>query len=284
MNKRNILVGLCVFFLGLSTSTYASDTEVILDSDDSSSSFIVKDLSLKDIFRVGGGHNVHVSGGNIFVDDGYGIQLNPASTDGPGGARAFLNIGTDPLDMDINIGTFGRTARFKGNISIASGHFLFVNSIGSQSSGLPLILRGGIGTAVELDFVFPNLRTNGTTSIANIGTGPEFAPITGNAKLIGLNVAPTVNQTGTANGGYTAIQANVTETSFLGSDGRLLDLQVGGISKMYVDNNGEIFQRGASIHADYVFDSHYKLESIHEHAEFMWKNNHITAIPKAKKD
>jgi hypothetical protein len=51
-----------------------------------------------------------------------------------------------------------------------------------------------------------------------------------------------------------------------------------------LDVNGSIYQRGISLHADYVFETDYKLESIEEHAEFMWNNKHLKAIPKAKID
>ena len=51
-----------------------------------------------------------------------------------------------------------------------------------------------------------------------------------------------------------------------------------------VDINGSIYQRGDVLSADYVFDSDYKLESIEEHAEFMWKNKHLKSIPAAKVD
>lgn len=51
-----------------------------------------------------------------------------------------------------------------------------------------------------------------------------------------------------------------------------------------LDVNGSIYQRGGQLHADYVFNENYQLESIEEHAEFMWKNKHLPAIPKAKTD
>ncbi len=51
-----------------------------------------------------------------------------------------------------------------------------------------------------------------------------------------------------------------------------------------MDINGSIYQRGGLLSADYVFDSDYKLESIEEHAEFMWNNKHLKAIPVAKVD
>jgi len=53
-----------------------------------------------------------------------------------------------------------------------------------------------------------------------------------------------------------------------------------------VNINGAIYQRGGAtpLHADYVFEPDYDLESINEHADFMWKNKHLKAIPKATVD
>jgi hypothetical protein len=51
-----------------------------------------------------------------------------------------------------------------------------------------------------------------------------------------------------------------------------------------LDVNGPIYQRGSELHADYVFEQGYKLESIDEHSEFMWKEKHLPAIPKAMTD
>ncbi|MDP2927288.1 MAG: hypothetical protein Q8N80_00570 [Candidatus Omnitrophota bacterium] len=51
-----------------------------------------------------------------------------------------------------------------------------------------------------------------------------------------------------------------------------------------LDVNGTIFQRGASLHADYVFEPSYKLESIDDHSAYMWQNKHLKAVPVAAKD
>ncbi len=51
-----------------------------------------------------------------------------------------------------------------------------------------------------------------------------------------------------------------------------------------LDVNGAIYQKGKALHADYVFESEYRLESIEEHAGFMWSNKHLKAVPKAKAD
>ena len=51
-----------------------------------------------------------------------------------------------------------------------------------------------------------------------------------------------------------------------------------------LDVNGSIYQRGIQLHADYVFEPGYELESIEEHSGFMWLNRHLAGIPKAKVD
>lgn len=49
-----------------------------------------------------------------------------------------------------------------------------------------------------------------------------------------------------------------------------------------LDVNGSIYQRGSLLHADYVFEQDYELESLDEHSQFMWQNGHLKAIPKAE--
>ena len=51
-----------------------------------------------------------------------------------------------------------------------------------------------------------------------------------------------------------------------------------------LDVNGSIYQRGSILHADYVFEPGYKLESIDEHSDFMWQEKHLPAMPKIQKD
>lgn len=51
-----------------------------------------------------------------------------------------------------------------------------------------------------------------------------------------------------------------------------------------LDVNGAIYQRGGVLHSDYVFDDDYVLESIEDHAAYMWKEKHLKAVPKGQKD
>ncbi|MFZ3138501.1 MAG: hypothetical protein WA126_14050 [Thermodesulfovibrionales bacterium] len=51
-----------------------------------------------------------------------------------------------------------------------------------------------------------------------------------------------------------------------------------------LDVNGAIYQRGSVLHADYVFEPTYKMESIEDHARYMWTNKHLSAVPGVRKD
>jgi hypothetical protein len=45
-----------------------------------------------------------------------------------------------------------------------------------------------------------------------------------------------------------------------------------------LDVQGTIFLSGAQIHPDFVFEPTYDLESIEEHAQYMWTNKHLPAV------
>jgi hypothetical protein len=51
-----------------------------------------------------------------------------------------------------------------------------------------------------------------------------------------------------------------------------------------IRNNGQILHRGTQIHADYVFEADYQLESVEEHAAHMMEEKHLKAIPRPEID
>jgi hypothetical protein len=72
-----------------------------------------------------------------------------------------------------------------------------------------------------------------------------------------------------------------------GTDKVILSTGASGLVEIpsgYLDVNGPIYQRGGVLHADYVFEPDFNLESIEEHADFMWSNKHLQAMPKAVVD
>jgi hypothetical protein len=70
---------------------------------------------------------------------------------------------------------------------------------------------------------------------------------------------------------------------------RLLDedgfsTQGSGTPVITVTNSGQILHKGVQIHADYVFEDGYQLESIDEHASFMTHEKHLSGIPTPDRD
>jgi hypothetical protein len=109
-----------------------------------------------------------------------------------------------------------------------------------------------------------------------------------------LDVAGEAN----LNKGETGVALRVNGDEAIWYDGTYFSWGYGGTANYFADPvgigtktpngaldvNGSIYQRGAVLHADYVFEPDYKLETIEEHSEFMWRNKHLKAIPKAKVD
>ncbi len=60
--------------------------------------------------------------------------------------------------------------------------------------------------------------------------------------------------------------------------------RVGVLAGDTVDINGKLVINGTDVTPDYVFDPAYPLESIEQHAELMWKNQRLPALPGAKRD
>ena len=63
-------------------------------------------------------------------------------------------------------------------------------------------------------------------------------------------------------------------------DSNVVKIGLNGASR--VDITGTLFINGVDNSApDYIFEPDYPLESIEEHAESMWKNKHLPALPTA---
>jgi hypothetical protein len=112
------------------------------------------------------------------------------------------------------------------------------------STVAPGILLGGNGGNNSKDFS----ATSGTQVAVSVGgmAGQgrvQFTPASGSANFVGLQVAPIINQTGSASGSYTALKLSVTETALLGSSNKLIDCFAGsaGTTEVFaVDNTGKV--------------------------------------------
>ena len=101
----------------------------------------------------------------------------------------------------------------------------YIEFISANANGLPKvqITRNTASSASTLNVGHAGM---------NRSSGTQYA----------LGVQPTVNQSGTA--GYQAILVNVTETATGSGEKNLIQLQVGGVDRFKVDNNG-VLQTGS---------------------------------------
>jgi hypothetical protein len=83
-----------------------------------------------------------------------------------------------------------------------------------------------------------NFGTTSSTGVIGIINSGTFTGANTATPQIAYQIAPTINQTGTS--GYTALQVNSTETATGSGTKLLLDLQIGGSSKLSIDNTGVI--------------------------------------------
>jgi len=195
-----------------------------------------------------------------------------AYVDGVGGGGDFSNGGeaggadrTLGNTDDFNLGFLtNNTTRLhiqnNGNVGIGTtspASKLTIAGISETESRLVLDNTGAPVNAARIDF-----RSQGT----------EFARIR----------AFTNNNSDGEIQFYTAFANSLTEKMVIDQLGNV------GIGtsdpKGTLDVNGSIYQRGGILSADYVFEPDYELESIEEHAEFMWGNKHLKAMPKAQVD
>ena len=73
-----------------------------------------------------------------------------------------------------------------------------------------------------------------------ISLSQTFQPTTGATQLNALYINPTINETGSASGGYIGLRINVVETAVLGTSKLFADFQIGGTSKLSIDNIGNL--------------------------------------------
>jgi hypothetical protein len=87
-----------------------------------------------------------------------------------------------------------------------------------------------------------NLSSSTNVTLGTLSSSPTLSGTSGNES--GARINPTINQSSTA--GYTALLVNATETATGSGSKKLLDLQVGGVSKFSVDSNGAVISGTAT--------------------------------------
>jgi hypothetical protein len=166
---------------------------------------------------------------NQYTDIRYTDSNDEMALYKSGGALANWGIGTTASGV------------YKGNFAHNSEHAcVFSPGISENWNG---------NSAGKSRFEFNAEGTNSTTQTYATGSGTSrfmelqetYDPTTGSVDYNFLSLKPTINQdqsSGDADGNYTGILLNVTETAVGGSANKLMDLQVGGSSKFKVDSAG----------------------------------------------
>lgn len=246
------------------------------------------------------GHRLHVAGqiyasaspGDVEsviegISDSAGTGIHGASGVGTGvsgyggttGVRGISNNsngygvngrnpnGTGVLgESDTNSGVYGRSDSGTG---VAGTSRTGIGVYGASTSGIAGYFAGkvivnnevGVGTTVPgypLDIAGPANLNKGKTGVALRVDGSEALWFDGTQFSWGYD--------GTSNYFQDPIGIG-TKTP-----------------KGALDVNGAIYQRGGLLHADYVFEPGYKLESIEDHGHSMWAQKHLPAIPAAQRD
>jgi len=168
------------------------------------------------------------------------------------------DVGIDTLAPNANLDVEGTTpglflvnsANSGGNVGVIEGGALQVK----RTDGNPGNIRFTAGSGSTKSWLFINNPTTYTMAIRD-ETGGDVPFV-----IYGGNTTGTL----TVRGGKVGVGTTNPQ-------GKL-------------DVNGPIYQRGSQLHADYVFDPGYKLESIADHAQYMWKHKHLPGIAGMKKD
>lgn len=108
--------------------------------------------------------------------------------------------------------------------------------IGSSSSGGGVILTPGTSGSVWIDGGI-SAAANSGTNILNLSR--TFVHGAGTTDYAFINVDSVINQSGGTRS-YVGLLMNVTETSTYGTNNRLMDLKVGGLSKFLITSSGNV--------------------------------------------
>jgi hypothetical protein len=228
-----------------------------------------------------------VAGSNITIAPNDGANTITISAETGAGDNLGNHIATENIRLSGRYlsgdgGSEGVFVSNNGNVGIGINNPSSTLSIGS---GNKVQIFGNDGDIVlnddQASLRFP------TSSGANSPMIQMFTSGTNNTTRMLVAHSPSFSGWG--------IQYNDTSDAFtyIGDNLPVLYVQLSGQQRIGIgtnspvgklDVNGTIYQRGSSLHADYVFENDYNLETIEEHTRFMWKYKHLRAIPKATVD
>lgn len=227
--------------------------------------------------------------GTIVFEVDAGAPANSLKVSSTG--RVGLRTATPVLDLHI---ATGDTPAHRLEQTAASGFTaqtwdiagneanFFVRDV-TGGSRLPFRIRPGAPTS-SIDI--------NSSGFVGIGTSAPGFPlhVVGNSRFSAANVQLELFGARGGAGNAWVLQTVDADGRFrvfdniLGGGERITVLQSGNVGigtatpAGRLDVNGTIFQRGILLHADYVFEPTYTLESIEDHSAFMWNNKHLPAL------
>jgi hypothetical protein len=135
-----------------------------------------------------------------------------------------------------------------GNFNIYSGTTNATMDVGSSSS----YTNPFTANSRFLNLGGGSNQFQGTTNLGtqiNVTETSIFSPASGSSAYVAHEINPTINQTSSASGSYTALKIAVVETALLGSANKLIDLYAGsaGATAIFsVDNLGAMYMSKAA--------------------------------------
>ncbi|HEX6977337.1 MAG TPA: MerR family DNA-binding transcriptional regulator [Patescibacteria group bacterium] len=219
---------------GLGTTNPSSKLNVF-DSTTTSGDIITatsSGITSGNMIKLGEGGNQTFSGNGIFMDfDNTG-----------GGGNAFTG---NFLKFNKNNSTV-LTIDNLGNITNSINSAVWTFTTNSGSPGFAFTNNSsGLNATRAFNFTTGSLSGPGTTIASPIGMllTDTYAPTTAGTTPVphkALSVASTINETGTANTDYTALQVQVTQTAFGGTTNYLANFLAGTNSVMVIDYDGQV--------------------------------------------
>lgn len=226
------------------------------------------------------------SGGDVGVGTGSPIlNLHVVDGDSPG-----LR-----LEQDTSSGFGAQVWDIAGNETnffvrdVTSGSTLpFRIFPGSSSSSLVIRnSRVGIGTSSPSErlHVSENANANTFALVENTNTGTNAAGVVraaSNAAIVNFQShgsGRTISRFGETLGGWSELlqaSGNGLIIGTLSNDPLILGTNSANV--LEITAAGTVLYMGGQVHPDYVFEPDFELESIEEHAAFMWENKHLPAV------
>ena len=269
-----------------------NNTRIKFDDTSTASGFPNNDWQLTANDSASGGANKFsiedITGAKVPFTITAGAATNSIFVDSTG--RVGLRTSTPVLDVHIN--TSNTPAhRLEQNSSggfsaqtwdIAGNEANFFVRDVTGGSRLPFRIRPGAPTS-SID-----INASGNVGIGTASPSRRLSLDNGTNTYLSLNLSGTekwaVGNEGGANTDRFVIfsTVNTAYRMIIDNSGNVGIGTVTPAGKL--DVNGSIFQRGAQLFADYVFEPTYTLESIEDHAAFMWNNRHLPAVGAKKVD